>query len=247
MPVLKNKTQGNYVNVYKGIAMDHSLSLKNRGMLLTLLSLPDNWDFTVAGLGKILPDGKTAIHSSLDSLQNAGYLTKQQTRGESGMFAENIIEVHETPCKPFSENRVTDNPTTRKPISEKQVQVNNKKAINKKVTTQELKNQSINQNLRMDMIDVYTDIVKENIAYEYIIIDNPHKKEMIDEILNLITETIVVAKETVRIAGIEYPYELVRGNFLKLNMGHIQYVLDCMDKNVTKIRNIKKLSINNIV
>lgn len=50
MPVLKNKTQGNYVNVYKGIVMDRSLNLKDRGMLLTLLSLPDNWDFTVAEL-----------------------------------------------------------------------------------------------------------------------------------------------------------------------------------------------------
>ena len=50
MPVLKNKTQGNYVNVYKGIVMDRSLSLKDRGMLLTLLSLPDNCDFTVAGI-----------------------------------------------------------------------------------------------------------------------------------------------------------------------------------------------------
>ncbi len=73
----KNKTQGNYVNVYKGIAMDRSLSLKDRGMMLTLLSLPDNWEFTTAGLRKILPDGKHAIKSSVDSLQASGYLSKQ--------------------------------------------------------------------------------------------------------------------------------------------------------------------------
>ena len=104
MPVLKNKTQGNYVNVYKGIVTDRSLRLKDRGMLLTLLSLPDNWNFTAAGLEKILPDGKAAIYSSLDNLQKAGYLTKEQGRGEGGVFAANIIEIHETPCPPFTEN-----------------------------------------------------------------------------------------------------------------------------------------------
>ena len=75
MPVLKNKTQGNYVNVSKEIVMDRSLNLKDRGMLLTLLSLPDNWNFTAAGLAKILPDGKAAIYSSLDNLQKVGYLS----------------------------------------------------------------------------------------------------------------------------------------------------------------------------
>lgn len=75
VPVLKNKTQGNYVNVYKGIAMDPALSLRDRGMMLTLLSLPDNWNFTTAGLRKILPDGKHSIKSSIDSLQEFGYLT----------------------------------------------------------------------------------------------------------------------------------------------------------------------------
>ena len=79
MPVLKNKTQGNYVNVYKGIAMDPALSLRDRGMMLTLLSLPDNWDFTTAGLRKILPDGKHSIKSSIDSLQGFGYLSKEQS------------------------------------------------------------------------------------------------------------------------------------------------------------------------
>lgn len=81
MPVLKNKTQGNYVNVYKGIVMDRSLSLKERGMMLTLLSLPDNWDLTVAGLKKILPDGKSAICKCLTTLQSSGYLTREQSRG----------------------------------------------------------------------------------------------------------------------------------------------------------------------
>ena len=52
MPVFKNKTQGQYVNVYKDILKNHSLSLRDRGMVVTLLSLPDNWEFTISGLSK---------------------------------------------------------------------------------------------------------------------------------------------------------------------------------------------------
>ena len=85
----------------------------------------------------------------------------------------------------------------------------------------------------------YTDIIKENIEYEYLLRDNSYQKDVIEEILNLIVETVSVKRKTVRIAGADYPYEAVKGKFLKLDMGHIQYVLDCMDKNTTKVRNIK--------
>ena len=162
MPVLKNKTQGNYVNVYKGIAMDPALSLRDRGMMLTLLSLPDNWDFTTAGLRKILPDGKHSIKSSIDSLQRFGYLSKEQSRGEGGVFGENVIEVYETPYSPFTDFRVSDNPVSVKPVAENQSQLNNKKVTNKKSNNKGLNNQSIYQESEpdgMDTMEPYTDII----------------------------------------------------------------------------------------
>ena len=72
MPVFKNKTQGQYVNVYKDILKNHSLSLRDRGMVVTLLSLPDNWEFTISGLSKIIPDGKSSIRASLSHLEELG-------------------------------------------------------------------------------------------------------------------------------------------------------------------------------
>lgn len=237
MPVLKNKTQGNYVNVYKGIAMDPVLSLRDRGMMLTLLSLPDNWDFTTAGLRKILPDGKHSIKSSIDSLQGLGYLSKEQSRGEGGVFGENVIEVYETPHSPFPDFRVPDNPA-----AENRSQLNNKKLTNNESINKGLNNQSIYQKSEpngIDVMEAYTDIIKANIEYEYLLRDNPYKKDVIEEILNLIVETVSVKRKMIRIAGANYPYEVVKGKLLKLDMGHIQYVLDCMDKNATKVRNIK--------
>jgi len=146
------------------------------------------------------------------------------------VFAENIIEVYETPHPPFPEKRVPDNR-----VPENRTQLNNNK-----LNTKELNNPSIYQeDDAIDKIDVYTDIVKSNIEYAYLLHDNPYKKEILEEILNLIIETIAVPRKSIRIAGVGHPHELVKAKFLKLNMGHIQYVLSCMDKNVTKVRNIK--------
>ena len=97
MPVFKNKTQGQYVNVYKEILKNKTLSLRDRGMVVTLLSLPDNWDFSIAGLSKIIPDGKSAIRASLARLEELGYVSKEQERAKHGKFGRNIIEIHETP------------------------------------------------------------------------------------------------------------------------------------------------------
>ena len=54
---------------YKDILKNHSLSLRDRGMVVTLLSLPDNWEFTMSGLSKIIPDGKSSIRASLTHLE----------------------------------------------------------------------------------------------------------------------------------------------------------------------------------
>ena len=98
MPVFKNKTQGQYVNVYKDILKNHSLSLRDRGMVVTLLSLPDNWEFTISGLSKIIPDGKSSIRASLTHLEELGYISRMQERAECGKFGKIAIE----PCQIFS-------------------------------------------------------------------------------------------------------------------------------------------------
>ena len=115
MPVFKNKTQGQYVNVYKDILKNHSLSLRDRGMVVTLLSLPDNWEFTISGLSKIIPDGKSSIRASLSHLEELGYISRTQERAERGKFGKIAIEIHETPVTPLSifGKRITRQPITR--------------------------------------------------------------------------------------------------------------------------------------
>ena len=97
MAVLKNKTQGNYTIVSQNIMRDRNLSLTERGMLLTLLSLPDNWNLTIKGLCQILPDGKDRVSKTLNSLIEKGYITREQNRDGGGKFDSTNLEVHETP------------------------------------------------------------------------------------------------------------------------------------------------------
>ena len=81
MAVLKNKTKrDNFLVVSKIFLQDKNLSLTERGLLATMHSLPDDWDFTIAGMGKILPDGESKIRSALDGLVGKGYVAKTQSK-----------------------------------------------------------------------------------------------------------------------------------------------------------------------
>ena len=187
MAVLKNKTQGNYTMVSQNIMRDRHLSLAERGMLLTLLSLPDSWQLTIKGLCQILPDGKDKISKTLNSLIDKGYVTREQSRDGGGKFDSTILEVHETPVKPTAPidpdrkmikefpkksdvspcpaNPDTVYPNTEKPHPENPPQYINNKSNNYKSITKEV---SSNDDTLTD--NEYEDLVSEfgkgNVDYQ---------------------------------------------------------------------------------
>lgn len=93
-------------------------------------------------------------------------------------------------------------------------------------------------NLR-DM-DEYREIIKENIDYDILLSDMPYDHDRLEEILELIVETVCSTKKYIRVAGTDYPAEVVRSRLLKLDAEHIRFVFDCLKENTTKIRNIKQ-------
>jgi len=99
----------------------------------------------------------------------------------------------------------------------------------------------------MDEIRIYTELIKENICYDSLMErSGPGEREDIEEILELMVETICVKRKTIKIAGAEYPYELVKSKLLKINISHIEYVIECLDKTTTEIRNIKSYLLTTI-
>lgn len=97
-----------------------------------------------------------------------------------------------------------------------------------------------------DMIDVidetsaYMALIRDNLEYEYHMEYDQHgDKELYEEIYETVCDVVCVKRRTIRINGEEYPYELVKSRFLKLNSGHVEYVMSCMRETVTKITNIR--------
>ena len=88
--------------------------------------------------------------------------------------------------------------------------------------------------------EAYREVILENIGYEYLIQDSHIDREQLDEIAELIVDTVCSARKTIRVAGDDYPAEVVKSRFMKLDSSHVQYVMDCMRENTTNVRNIKK-------
>lgn len=252
MAILKNKTQGNYTIVSNGILKNQSLSLKDRGLIITLLSLPDNWAFTINGLSKIIPDGKDSIKNSLKHLEELGYVSKTQSRGEFGKYGNIVIEIHETPILPIVENPLTENPSTENPLTGKPVPENlsqynnNKYNTNKSIIHQSIhpsiNNQNVDGLVDMDESENYIylkNLIKKNIEYD--ILSDQFKdltdKDILDQIVDLITEICSFAKKDILINGNHIPSALVKTKFLKLDSSNIQYVMEELKKGTSKIKN----------
>ena len=92
----------------------------------------------------------------------------------------------------------------------------------------------------IDDVQKCIELIKENISYNHHMkYDSYGEKELYDELFQVICEVVCVRRPTIRVAGEEYPYELVKSRFLKLESGHLEYVIDCMKNTTTKITNIK--------
>ena len=89
-------------------------------------------------------------------------------------------------------------------------------------------------------VEAYTEIIKENIELDILLERYPYDRELLIGIFDLILETVLCKNKSIIVASSEYPAELVRSKFLKLNMFHVEYAMDCMRKNTSKIHNIKK-------
>ena len=253
------------------------LSLKAKGLLSQMLSLPEDWDYTLKGLSLINREKIDAIREAIKELERAGYIVRSRERDEKGRLRGADYVIFEqpqppTPDLPTLENPTLDNPMQEKPTLEKPT-LENPTQLNKDIQRTDLpKKEKSNTDLSsthsipilspnpspcreaaapperkgtgakpQSAVEIYREIIKDNIEYEHLCqyakgID----RDMLDEIVDLLVETVCSARKTIRIAGDDYPAELVKSKLMKLNSSHIEFVFDCISKNTTEIRNIKK-------
>ena len=240
---------------------DMSLSLKAKGLLSLMLSLPENWDYTMKGLSRICKDGIDSISGGIRELEEHGYLIRERVRGANGQLGSieyTILEQPKEPTpaqeKPIRENPVQANPTLVTPVQEEPAQLNKDRSSNEPSRT-DLSSTEISNPIqsnpptpagarmgmdRMGARESYRELILENIEYDFWKNSDRVDHEMLDEITELIVDTVCSARKTIRIAGDDYPAEVVKSRFMKLDSSHVQYVMDCMKDNTTYVRNIKK-------
>ena len=246
---------------------DKSLSLKAKGLLSLMLSLPEEWDYTTKGLARICKDGVDSICAGVRELEEHGYVIRQRVRnpnGQLGAIEYTILEQprppEPKPQKPERENPVLDNPEQASPVLEEPEQGNpaqlntnrsSKEKSKKDLSSTEGSNpiqsspQTPAETKRtgrdwMRERESYRELILENIEYDYLIRNHPLDRDRLDELVELMVDTVCSHRETIRIAGDDYPAEVVKSRFLKLDSSHIEYVLDRMRENTTYVRNIKK-------
>ena len=246
---------------------DKSLSLKAKGLLSLMLSLPEEWDYTTKGLARICKDGVDSICAGVRELEEHGYVIRQRVRnpnGQLGAIEYTILEQprppEPKPQKPERENPVLDNPEQASPVLEEPEQGNpaqlntnrsSKEKSKKDLSSTEGSNPVLSSPKAprgsdgmgrdwMQERESYRELILENIEYDCLIQSHQLDRDRLDELVELMVDTVCSRRETIRIAGDDYPAEVVKSRFLKLDSSHIEYVLDRMRENTTYVRNIKK-------
>lgn len=148
MPIFRVEKTRDYTVMANYHLRDERLSLKAQGLLSKILSLPDDWDFTVAGLASMCRDGKDSVRSGLEELAVAGYIRRSRSHNADGTFGGNEYTVYERPAEesdepdglplsenptmaPSSENPSLDKPTLAEPTMENPTQLNTKRQSTK--------------------------------------------------------------------------------------------------------------------
>lgn len=226
------------------------LSLKAKGLLSQMLSLPEEWDYTLAGLAQINREKVDAIRTGIKELEAAGYIVRARERDARGRLGGTEYVIYEQPqlIPPIWDFPTLDDPTLEKPTLENPMQLN-KDIINKdKVSTESnptyqspaLGNDESADQQKLDRVIFYEQKIKKNIEYEMLSNDQSIDKRRLEEIVTLMLETVCSTRSTFKIASDVYAAAHVKKKLLNLNCQHIQYVFECMDNNKNEIRNIRQ-------
>ena len=264
MPVFRVEKNKGYTVMSNHHLRNHALSLKAKGLLSQMLSLPEDWDYTLQGLAQINKESIDAIREAVRELERAGYTKRSRERDERGCLRGTVYTIYEqphaepTPEEPTQEKPALNNPTLEKPMLEKPT-LENPMQLNTK-STKKRKRQSTDLSITdsipfpsgfpetpvqkrteaKETFESYRELILENIDYDVLAGDPCVDREQLDEIVALVQETVCSTRSRIRVAGNDYPAEVVRSKLLKLNSEHIRFVMDCLKQNTTRIRNIRQ-------
>lgn len=247
MAVFRVERNKSYTVMSNHHLRNKELTLKAKGLLSQMLSLPDDWDYTLKGLSLINREKIDAIREAVRELEHAGYIVRSRTRDEKGRLRGSEYIIYEQPHPPDLDLPALENPTLEKPMQENPMQLN-KDIYNTDLLNTESLPFPFSENTERKRREAVTEkemnsyrkLIQQNIEYDYLLQDSRIDQTLLNEVVELILETVCSAREMIRIAGDDYPAEIVKSKFMDLKSSHIQYIFDCLHENTTKIRNMKQ-------
>ena len=198
-----------------------------------------------------------AIGAALRELEAAGYIVRHKLRDRQGRISDTEYVIYEQPQlrKPDTDSPDTENPYMVKPDTEKPAELNIEKSNTQKQNIYGSSTDSIpfretaaarpperkgRDAMSVTEIENYRELILENIEYDCLKQRYPLYLDDLNEIVELLVETVCAKRKTTRISGADFPHEIVRSRFLKLDSSHIEFVMDCLQKNTTQVRNMKQ-------
>ena len=244
--VVKNK---DYTVINNYLCKDRRLSLKGKGLLTVMLSLPEDWDYTIRGLSAILLEGERAIGTTLKELEALGYLERHILRNRKGIITDTEYIIYEQPFndmesgrnavksekKPQADLPLVDSADVDTSHADNSGQLNTKE-----LSTKEYNQSSVDEDETMPV--TYEDIhdrINDNIEYDNLMLTNPKDKDVVDEIVGVMADVINQETDTVRINRQQIAFRQVRERFLQIRRKHMEYILKSIKKSRTDITNIR--------
>ena len=268
MPVFRVSKNRDFTVIANSVFKDRRLSAKAKGILVEMLSLPENWDYTLKGLTTLFSDGIDSIRQGIKELEENGYIVRERKRDARGRLGGMEYVIFETPEKAVENSVGNSAPEQSSPVngeptedfSAQEVSIEDKAMLYKELNESRTKEsrtkessthlsnpyQSITEEVPDVMgYDEARETVKENIEYE--ILSERYPVERLDEIVDIASEALCSKRSSFSLGKDTYPYALVKDRLLRLDSSHIGYILDCIDGNTTDIRNIKPYLLKTLI
>ena len=267
MPVFRVEKTRDFTVMSNHHLRNRNMSLRAKGLLSLMLSLPEEWDYTLKGLASISMEGVDAIRTVIRELEELGYLERHRKRNEKGQLKDIEYIIHERPVvnehesdkpifdAPASDAPIWENPTLDTPISEQTIQLNTNISNTKESNTDDIKYPSINNkpeetksvNAGEGWIERYSKnkaVVMQNIDYDYLCLY--HSKGIINNIVNIMAEVLTVDRDKYVIEGEIYPGVIVQERFKEVDYETIESFLLNFERRNTKIHNMKAYLITSL-
>lgn len=267
MPVFRVEKSRDFTVMSNHHLRNRNMSLRAKGLLSLMLSLPEDWDYTLKGLASISMEGVDAIRTVIRELEALGYLERRRKRNEKGQLKDAEYIIHERPIENMNQKQtpqqpmftqttphepISENPVLDKPVSEGTTQLNTNISNTKELNTDVIKYPSINngQNNKfnskrwMERYNENKSLVKDSIDYEYLCLY--HDKGIVKNIVNIMAEVLTVDREVYTIEGEVYPGVLVQERFREVDYRTIDAFLLNFERHTSKIHNMKSYLITSL-